>query len=66
MPTVPHPPNHQRSPCSALRGLRWWQFDLSGLTIRLLERARLVRNVQRVTAAEIRARFERKALDAAA
>ncbi len=58
--------NHHAFPRSALHGLRWWQFDLSGLTIRLLERARLVRNVQRVTAAEIRARFERKALDAAA
>jgi len=51
--------NHHAFPRSALHGLRWWQLDLSGLTIRLLERARVVRGVQRVSAAEIRARIER-------
>ena len=51
--------NHHAFPRSALHGLRWYQFDLSGLTIRLLERARLASNVQRVTAADMRARVER-------
>jgi len=51
--------NHHAFPRSALHGLRWWQFDLSGLTIRLLERLRLVSNVQRVTPAQTRARAER-------
>jgi len=51
--------NHHAFPRSALHGLRWWQFDLSGLTIRVLERARLAWNVQRVTAAEMRQRIER-------
>jgi stearoyl-CoA desaturase (delta-9 desaturase) len=51
--------NHHAFPRSALHGLRWWQFDLSGLTIRMLERGRLAWNVQRVSAAEIRARIER-------
>jgi len=55
--------NHHAFPRSALHGLRWWQFDLSGLTIRLLERARLAWNVQRVTAEDIRSRFERKVLE---
>jgi len=52
--------NHHAFPRSALHGLRWWQFDLSGLTIRLMERVRLVANVQRVTAAELRNRLERQ------
>ncbi|MHB8573741.1 MAG: acyl-CoA desaturase [Dehalococcoidia bacterium] len=51
--------NHHAFPRGALHGLRWWQFDLSGLTIRLLERTRLAWDVQRVTAAEIRARAAR-------
>ena len=58
--------NHHAFPRSALHGLRWWQFDLSGITIRLLERVRLIWNVQRVTPDEIRARDERSVLDAAA
>lgn len=58
--------NHHAFPRSALHGLRWWQFDLSGLTIRALERIRLVWNVQRVTPADIRARRERRPLDIAA
>jgi stearoyl-CoA desaturase (Delta-9 desaturase) len=58
--------NHHAFPRSALHGLRWWQFDLSGLTIRLLERLRLIRNVQRVTPADIHARRERNPIDLAA
>ena len=53
--------NHHAFPRSALHGLRWWQLDLSGLTIRLLERIRLVSAVQRVGAAELRARLSRGA-----
>ena len=55
--------NHHAFPRSALHGLHWWQFDLSGLTIRLLERLRLARNVQRVSPADIRARSERGLMD---
>ena len=40
--------NHHAFPRSALHGLRWWQFDLSGLTIRLLARLRLAWDVERV------------------
>jgi len=58
--------NHHAFPRSALHGLRWYQFDLSGLTIRLLERTRLAWNVQRVTADEMRARVERPARELAA
>ena len=50
--------NHHAFPRSALHGLRWWQFDLSGLTIRLLERLRLVANVQRVSSDGLRVRRE--------
>jgi stearoyl-CoA desaturase (delta-9 desaturase) len=52
--------NHHAFPRSALHGLRWWQFDLSGLTIRLLARARLARDVHRVTGDALRARAARQ------
>lgn len=52
--------NHHAFPRSALHGLHWWQFDLSGLTIRLMERVRLARNVHRVSAAEMHARTLRQ------
>jgi len=55
--------NHHAFPRSALHGLRWWQFDLSGLTIRLLERLHLAWNVQRVPASAIRARNARQSAD---
>jgi stearoyl-CoA desaturase (delta-9 desaturase) len=58
--------NHHAFPRSALHGLRWWQFDLSGITIRLLERLRLIWNVQRVSPDDVRARDERRTVDAAA
>ncbi|MGI8550984.1 MAG: acyl-CoA desaturase [Dehalococcoidia bacterium] len=51
--------NHHAFPRSALHGLRWWQFDLSGLTIRLLERLHLAWNVQRVSAEDIETRDRR-------
>jgi stearoyl-CoA desaturase (delta-9 desaturase) len=51
--------NHHAFPRSALHGLHWWQFDLSGLTIRGLARLGLVWDVQRVSGTEIRARSTR-------
>ncbi|MBI2759880.1 MAG: acyl-CoA desaturase [Chloroflexi bacterium] len=51
--------NHHAFPRSALHGLRWWQFDLSGLTIRLFERLRLIRDVQRVSRGRILERVQR-------
>lgn len=40
--------NHHAFQRSAFHGLFWWQFDASGLIIRLFERARLISHVQRV------------------
>jgi stearoyl-CoA desaturase (Delta-9 desaturase) len=53
--------NHHAFPRSALHGLRWWQFDLSGYTIRLLERVRLIADVQRVSKERLTARYQRDA-----
>jgi stearoyl-CoA desaturase (Delta-9 desaturase) len=58
--------NHHAFPRSALHGLRWWQFDLSGLTIRLLARLRLICNVQRVTPGEVSTRLHRTSMKQAA
>jgi stearoyl-CoA desaturase (delta-9 desaturase) len=58
--------NHHAFPRSALHGLRWWQVDLSGLTIRLLERLRLIWNVQRVKPVEVQTRRTRQRADIAA
>lgn len=41
--------NHHAFPNSAIQGLRWWQFDLSGLIIRALEKLGLVWEVERVS-----------------
>ncbi|NOS67137.1 MAG: acyl-CoA desaturase [Candidatus Peribacteraceae bacterium] len=41
--------NHHAFPRNAFHGMRWWQFDLSGLIIRSLERVGLVWDVQRVS-----------------
>jgi stearoyl-CoA desaturase (delta-9 desaturase) len=43
--------NHHAFQRSAFHGLLWWQFDLSGQVIRLLELTRVITNVQRVDAA---------------
>jgi stearoyl-CoA desaturase (Delta-9 desaturase) len=40
--------NHHAFPRSAFHGLYWWQFDLSGYLIRLLERLSLVHDVYRI------------------
>lgn len=46
--------NHHAFPRSAFHGLRWWQLDLSGFLIWLLERLGLVREVYRVPLARQR------------
>jgi len=48
--------NHHAFPRSALHGLHWWQFDASGLVIRLLGRLRLVSDIQRVDLAAVAGR----------
>ena len=40
--------NHHAFPASAYMGLRWWQIDLGGLLIRILESLHLASNVRRV------------------
>ncbi|QBD78026.1 acyl-CoA desaturase [Ktedonosporobacter rubrisoli] len=40
--------NHHAFPRSAFHGLHWWQFDLSGYLIWLLERIGLARDVYRI------------------
>lgn len=42
--------NHHAFPSSAFHGLRWWQFDLSALIIRGLEKMGLAWDVKRVNA----------------
>jgi stearoyl-CoA desaturase (delta-9 desaturase) len=58
--------NHHAFPRSALHGLRWWQVDLSGLTIRLLARLRLISQVQRVSIDEVATRLGRTGMKQAA
>ena len=41
--------NHHAFPRSAFHGLRWWEIDVSGLIISLLERCGLAWNVVRIT-----------------
>lgn len=41
--------NHHAFPESPFHGLRWYEIDLSGYLIRLLERARLIRGLRRVS-----------------
>ena len=53
--------NHHAFPRSAFHGLRWWQFDLAGYTIRLFEATGLARDVYRVSPAMQAARLDRAA-----
>lgn len=48
--------NHHAFPRSAFHGLHWWQFDLSGYIIWLLERMGLVKDVYRIPA-KLRERY---------
>jgi stearoyl-CoA desaturase (Delta-9 desaturase) len=41
--------NHHAFPRSAFHGLRWWEIDISGLLISVLERCGLAWNVVRIT-----------------
>ena len=41
--------NHHAFPRNAFHGMRWWQFDLSGIIIRTLEKLGLAWDVQRVS-----------------
>ena len=41
--------NHHAFPQSAFHGLHWWQFDLTGILIRILEAVGLIWNVERVS-----------------
>ncbi|MCU0865530.1 MAG: fatty acid desaturase [Planctomycetes bacterium] len=47
--------NHHADQVSALMNHHWWQLDLGGLLLRLLERCRLVRNVRRPNRARLAA-----------
>ena len=40
--------NHHAFPASAFHGMKWWQFDLTGLSIRLFEVLGLVKKVVRI------------------
>ena len=53
--------NHHAFPRSAFHGLRWWQFDLAGYTIRLFEATGLAQDVYRVSPAMQAARLDRAA-----
>jgi stearoyl-CoA desaturase (Delta-9 desaturase) len=53
--------NHHAFPRSAFHGLRWWQFDLAGYTIRLFEATGLAHEVYRVSPAMQAARLDRSA-----
>jgi stearoyl-CoA desaturase (delta-9 desaturase) len=49
--------NHHAFPRSAFHGLRWWQIDLSGYVIRLMEQLGLVWNVYRIKETDQRKRM---------
>ncbi len=51
--------NHHAFPQSAFHGLRWWQFDLSGIIIASLEKLGVVWDVQRVSREVQAAQHER-------
>ena len=51
--------NHHAFPTSARHGLRWWEFDLTYLTIRLLKIARLVSDVRVAPESAIQLRMKR-------
>jgi stearoyl-CoA desaturase (delta-9 desaturase) len=53
--------NHHAFPRNAFHGLRWWQFDVSGMIIRALEKLGLIWDVQRVNEETLRAQRLRAA-----
>jgi stearoyl-CoA desaturase (delta-9 desaturase) len=54
--------NHHAFPRAAVQGLRWWEIDLSGMTIRAMERLGLAWNVVTIS----RERQEQRMAEAAA
>lgn len=50
--------NHHAFQRSAYHGLFWWQFDLSGIIVRLLELTHVVTDVQKVDRALLRRRLK--------
>jgi stearoyl-CoA desaturase (delta-9 desaturase) len=52
--------NHHAFPRSAFHGLRWWQIDISGYIIRMMEVAGLVKNVWRIPRESFEARLVRR------
>ena len=52
--------NHHAFPRSAFHGLYWWQVDISGYVIWLLERLRLIHDVQRISAELLERRMYRQ------
>jgi stearoyl-CoA desaturase (delta-9 desaturase) len=52
--------NHHAFPRSAFHGLHWWQFDLSGYLIRLLERTGLATEVYRIPPDKLVKRYSNK------
>ncbi len=51
--------NHHAFPRSAFHGLHWWQFDLSGYIIRLLERVGLATEVYRIPSEKLTKRYKK-------
>ena len=51
--------NHHAFPRSAFHGLHWWQFDLSGYLIRLLERVGLATEVYRIPTEKLAKRYKK-------
>ncbi len=49
--------NHHAFPTSAAHGLKWWQFDMSALVIRALEKTGLAWDVVRISPERQRAKF---------
>ncbi len=61
--------NHHAFPSSAFHGMRWWQFDLSGVIIRTWELLGIVSDVQRIPGETLQAqriRLQASSLSAAA
>jgi stearoyl-CoA desaturase (delta-9 desaturase) len=58
--------NHHAFPRSAFHGLRWWEVDLSGVIISLLERCGLAWNVVRIAPERQLQKLARAAADPAA
>lgn len=57
--------NHHAFPRAAFQGLHWWQFDLSGYIIWMLERLGLVHDVYRISPALLERRSSARASTAA-